>query len=48
MSQIALWPGSNQQRASIKPYNRMARHEQLGRSIIEPVEDADDFATQRL
>jgi putative transposase len=43
-----IQPGKPQQDAYIERYNRTVRHERLNQYIFDPIEEAEDFATQWL
>jgi transposase InsO family protein len=43
-----IQPGKPQQNAYIERYNRTVRHEWLDQHIFDPIEKAQDFATQSL
>jgi putative transposase len=43
-----IQPGKPQQNAHIERYNRTIRHEWLDQDIFDPIEEAQDFATQWL
>ena len=45
---LYIQPGQPRQNACIERYNRTVRHEWLDQHIIETIEEAQDYATQRL